>query len=277
MADIYGSHFEYAGVSSRQYNLIIGNVGTSRMIQLGGTKETISLFSKKNRQRHIIDDDYSGAMLSFDVEFITDNTRPLEYSERRKIEKWLFKKHNCCKLYFDIADDTSVETYEYIDGICKRNYLNCRFVNPEKLEYNGGIVGYKATLEADSDMFWQDAVENIYTINNATESDSTIITVAVDTDLDDYTYPKVTINIGSTGGDVIISNNSDDSTRLTKFVGLSPNANIIMKGELNYISGQYYEKFAKQNFIRLLDGENKLAVIGNVSSIKIEFQNRRSL
>lgn len=277
MADIYGSHFEYAGVSSRQYNLIIANVGTSRMIQLGGTKETISLFSKKNRRRHIIDDDYSGAMLSFDIEFVTDNTRSLEYSERRKIEKWLFKKQDYCKLYFDIADDTSVETYEYIDGICKRNYLNCRFVNPEKLEYNGGVIGYKATLEADSDMFWQDAVENIYTINNATESDSTIITVTVDTNLDDYTYPKVTINIGSTGGDVIISNNSDDSTRLTKFVGLSPSTSIIMKGDLNYISGQYYEKFAKQNFIRLLDGENKLTVMGNVDSMKIEFQNRRSL
>lgn len=277
MADIYGSHFEYTGVSSRQYNLIIANVGTSRMIQLGGTKETISLFSKKNRRRHIIDDDYSGAMLSFDIEFVTDNTRSLEYSERRKIEKWLFKKQDYCKLYFDIADDTAVETYEYINGICKRNYLNCRFVNPEKLEYNGGIVGYKATLEADSDMFWQDAVENTYTINNATESDSTIITIAVDTDLDDYTYPKVTINIGNTGGDIIISNNSDDSARLTKFVGLSPNANIVMKGDLNYINGQYYEKFAKQNFIRLLDGENKLAVMGDVSSIKIEFQNRRSL
>lgn len=277
MADIYGSHFEYAGKMSRQYGLIIATIGTERMLQLGGTKESISLFSKKAKRQYLMDDDYSGAMLSFDIEFVTDNERLLELSERRAIEKWLFNKREYCKLYFDIADDLYGETFEYIDGARKRNYLNCRFVNPEKLEYNGGIVGYKATLEADSNMFWQDAIEKSYSVGNAYEDISSVISVTVDSDIDDYVYPKVTINMGGVGGDIIISNNSDDSTRLTKFVGLSPYATIVMKGELNYVSGQYYEKFAKQNFIRLLDGENKLTVMGNVDSMKIEFQNRRSL
>lgn len=90
-----------------------------------------------------------------------DNERLIEPSERRAIEKWLFNKREYCKLYLDMADDLYGETFEYIDGIRKRNYLNCRFINPEKLEYNGGIVGYKATLEADSNI-----KEILYPIKN---------------------------------------------------------------------------------------------------------------
>lgn len=277
MADIYGSHFEYAGRMSRQYGLIIATIDTARVTQLHGARESISLFSKKSKRNYQIDDNYSGAALSFDVEFVTDNERLLEVSERRAIEKWLFNQRDYCKLYFDIADDLYGETFEYIDGVRKRNYLNCRFVNPERLEFNGGIVGYKATLEADSDMFWQDAIEKTCVVGNAYEDISSVISVNVDSDINDYIYPKVTITMGSVGGDIIISNDTDDSTRFTKFVDISPYATITMKGELNYISGQYYEKFAAQNFIRLLDGENKLSVTGNIDTLKFEFQNRRSL
>lgn len=277
MADIYGSHFEYAGKTSRQYGLIIAAVKTERMTLLSGAKESISLFNKKSGRRYLADDDYSGAMLTFDAEIVTDTGRPLEQRERRRIEKWLFGQVGYCRLYFDTADDLYGETFEYVDGVRKRNYLNCRFVNPEKLEYNGGIVGYKASLEADSNMFWQDSIEKTYQLENPSEDSSSVISICTDSDSCGYIYPKVTVTMGSAGGDIVISNGSDDSTRLTKFVGLSPHASLIMNGELNYISGQYYEKFAKQNFIRLLDGENKLSVMGNVDSVKIEFQNRRRL
>lgn len=277
MADIYGSHFEYGGISSRQYGLIIANVDTSRMLQLGGTKEGVTVFSKSAKKRYLIDDDYTESSISFDIEIVTENGRRLEQFERRQIEKWLFNHRTYRKLYLDIADDEFGETYEYVDGKRLRNYLNCRFINPEKMEYQGGVVGYKVTLEADSSMFWQDATVKTFSVNNGTTDTSTIITVMVDTDLDDYIYPKVTIKMGSIGGDITIANNSDDSTRLTKFVGIGASATLIMKGELNYVSGQYYEKFYQRNFIRLLDGENKLMVLGNVDSIEIEYSARRMM
>ena len=125
-------------------------------------------------------------------------------------------------------------------------------------------------------MFWQDAITKTFTIQNDDPTMSSSIVVKVDTDLDDYIYPKVSFTLGSYGGDVIITNHSDDSTRLTKFVGLSPFATVTMRGELNYVSGQYYEKFYKSNFIRLLDGANNLSVMGDVQTITIEFQNRRA-
>lgn len=277
MADIYGSHFEYGGVSSRLYGLIIVNVETDRMTQLSGQKEGVTIFSKSAKKRYLIDDDYSSSPITFDIEIVTDSDRCLELAERRKIEKWLFNHRNYRRLYMDIADDERGETYEYINDECKRIYLNCRLINPEKIEGNGGVVGYKATLESDSNMFWQDSIEQAFTVNNGSESVSSNITITIDTDMEEYVYPKVTIQMGSSGGDVIIANNNDDSTRLTKFIGLGELATVVMKGELNYVSGQYYEKFADRNFIRLLDGENTLTIIGDVESITFEYSARRVL
>lgn len=277
MADIYGSHFEFGGVSSRQYSLVIANVDTSRMAQLCGTKEGVTIFSKNAKKRYLVDDDYANSPVSFEIEIVTENGRRLETVERRQIEKWLFNHRAYRKLYLDIADDEFGETYEYVDGKLLRNYLNCRFINPEKVEYQGGVVGYKATLEADSSMFWQDATVKTFPIHNNSSTASAIITVNVDTDMDEYIYPKVTIQMGSDGGDITIANNSDDSTRFTSFTGIGAFATLIMKGELNYVSGQYYEKFYQRNFIRLLDGENKLMVRGNIDSIEIEYSSRRAM
>lgn len=276
MADIYGSHFEYGGVLSRQYGLIVATVNTERMIKLNGDISGSTVFSRVAQKRYLVGDDLSESPMSFEVEILTEDGRGIEQSERREIEKWLFNKHDYRKLYFDMEDDDFGDMQELVDGVRKRLYLNCRFVNPEKLEYNGGVVGYKATLEADSSMFWQDAITKTFTLDNSSASATTVITVDVDSDIDDYIYPKVTFTLGSAGGDVIIINNSDDSTRFTKFVGLSAYASIIMKGELNYISGDNYQKFATRNFVRLLDGANNLTVQGNVANIEFEFQNRRN-
>lgn len=275
MADIYGSHFEFAGVSSRELGLIIANVNTSRSVSLGGPKEGVTIFSRAANKQYLIDDDYSSSPVSFEVEIITDSDKCIEFAERRKIEKWLFNHRDYRRLYLDIDDDVYGETYEYIDGEKKRNYLNCRFINPERVDGNGGVIGYKATLEADSNMFWQDAIVKTYTVNNSTEDASSNITLLVDTDLDEFIYPKVTIHIGSVGGDIIIFNNDDDSSRMTKFVGMSPMSSVIMKGEINYISDQYYLKFASRNFIRLVDGENTLTIKGNVQTIEFEYSARR--
>lgn len=276
MADIYGSHFEYASKSSREFGLIIAAVEESRMAKRAGDIEGVTIFNKVAQKRYLIDDDITNSPISFNVEILSVDMMPIDFVERRKIEKWLFNRHDYRKLYIDMADDPCCETYEVIDGAIKRNYLNCRFINAEKLEYEGGVVGYKAVLEADSAMFWQDTITKTVQVLSIDPSMTANISVTLDTDIDDYTYPKVTISVGGYGGDVTIINHSDDSSRLTKFVDLPPLAVITMRGDINYVSGQYYEKFYKSNFVRLLDGVNNLAVTGDVASITIEYQNRRS-
>lgn len=275
MADIYGSHFEYASKSSREYGLIIANIETNRLTQTCGEITGVTIFNKVSKRNYLIDDDFSDFPLSFDIEIIQENQTPISYSDRRKIAKWLFNKHSYRKLYIDMADDFSNESYEVVDWEVKRNYLNCRFINPEKIENDSGVIGYKATIECDSGMFWQDATIKEFSLDNDGSESSSIVTVNVDSDIDDYIYPIVTITLGNSGGNITIANNSDNDSRLTQFVNMSPLSTIIMKGEINYISGNYYEKFQNRNFIRLLDGDNNISILGDVATIKFEFQNRR--
>ncbi len=277
MADIYGSHFEYGGVSSRMYDLVFVNVNTDRWTQLSGSVEPVTIYSKSANRNYLIDDDYTGSPVSIDAEIVTGSGRCLETAEQRQAEKWLFSHHDYRRLYFDTADDPDAQTYECVDGTLYRNYLNCRFLNPERIEGNGGVCGYKFQIVCDSNMFWQDARTHSYSVHGGAADASTIISVPVDTDFQAYIYPKVTITIGSVGGDITIVNNTDDSTRMTRFLGVSPYASIVMKGELNYLNGEYYEKFVDRNFIRLLDGDNQFMVLGDIDTITFEYSPRRRM
>lgn len=272
--DLSGSYFEYNGTTSRKYGLIFAHVNTEEFEQLNGEIESVVIFNKKGKRNYFIGESFEDSPIKFEAEIITDNDSVIDRFMRREIEKWLFHQHTYCKLYTDMDCDTYGEAYELVNGIQKRLYLNCRFVNPEKIESGSGLVGYRFTVECDSCMAWQDPVTYTY---NLSGSSSTII-VNVDSDLKDYIYPKVTIQTGSSGGDIQIINFTDDNTRATSFVSLSPNITLTMRGDgINYISGDYYQRFSNKNFIRFLDGENTLNITGDVKSLVFEFQNRRYL
>lgn len=275
MADLSGSHFEYGGISSREYGLIIANAETQRYTGLSGSIKGTVVYNKKNQRRYLIDDDYSDFPLSFDIEIIKDNEQCIEYNIRRKIEKWLFNRSRYQKLYIDQGDDWFSETTEFVDGEQKRLYLNCRFINPERLEYNGGTVGYKVTLEADSGMWWQDPIKKTVMINNTNTTDTEQVCIVTDSDMDDYIYPTIKIYGGIQSGTVTLINHSDDENRETA-VYLFSGSTVTIDSEINYVSGGQYTAMSKRNFPRLLDGENNLTVTGSVEKIEVTFQNRRS-
>lgn len=273
--ELYG-HFSYNGRSSREFGLMIANAETKRNTKLSGEIESSVVFGKKAIRNYFACDDYSDSPLSIDVEILCDEDQILNVPTQREIKKWLFYMQGYGKLFIDLEDDPYGENYELVDGQQKRIYLNCRFTNPERVEGNGGICGYRATLEADSPLAWQEKVDATITLTGGTNANA-VSTLSIDTDLRDYTYPKVTITTGESGGDIIIANNTDDATRLTKFVGVSANTQIVMNNEIGYVSGQNYSKFAIKNFVRLLDGDNAISTVGDIVSIKFEWQNRRYL
>ena len=279
MADLSGVHFEYGGVSSRLYGLITANVETTRFTKVAGDISGVTIYNKKNRRRYLIDNDSSDSPLSFELDIVTDDERPLEFNERRQIEKWLFNRGQYKKFYIDMEDDCLGETTELIDGVQKRLYMNCRFINPERLEYNGGIVGYKVTMETDSCMWWQEPVTKTFTISapNSTSVTTTNFTVTTDSDLDDYIYPKFTITAAGATGEVRIINNSDDAYRIFSIVTVGEGAPITINSETNYISSGVYSTLNNKNFPRLLDGDNVFTIQGCVASVQVEFQNRRNL
>ena len=264
--ELYGCGFEYAGVQSDKYDLIFANVETERNRNIIGGGELITVFNGHNNMRHYVNTSFEDAAMQFEAEVVTEV--PLSDADQRAIERWLFYRDGFKKFYPDVPP-------EFINGEAKRVYLNCIFTNPSKLEYNGGVVGYRFTVMCDTPMAWQDPVTFEYALTNGT-TDSTIITVPVDTDMPGYTYPVVEI-VMSDDGDVNIVNNTDNSSRMTSFLGLVSTATVRMDGSTNFISGDYYELFTNRNFVRLLNGENKLAITGPVEKVSISWQNMRWL
>jgi len=99
--------------------------------------------------------------------------------------------------------------------------------------------------------------------------------VDVDTDLNDYIYPDVTIEVGSEGGDIIIYNATDDATRFTEFSSVPPSTTFTMKGSINHITNNMYPYFTSRNFIRLVNGRNNFFMYGDISKITFSFNNRK--
>lgn len=276
MPDIYGSHFEFGGQSSRRYKLILANVTTERLRALAGQIASDTVFNRKSKQRYLINNNYNDSPLTLDVDILTDDDTVLGKTERRDIKKWLFNRHEYQKFYIDLADDIGCETFDYIDGERKRLFMFCRFLNPEKLEYNGGIVGYKATLEADSGYWWQDPIVKTFTLNHSSSSDYTNITLTVDSDIDDYIYPRVVFYTTGTG-DVKITNLTDDSSRTLHFEAVPSGSFIALNSETSSVTPPFFSKLVNYNFPRLLDGINTLQITGAISTIAFQFSNRRML
>lgn len=274
MPDIYGSSFTYGTGDSDTYGLIIASGNSGRFIGVSGEIKPATIFNRKAKKNYLIIDDYSDSPLSFDVDIVTADATVLTTAQQRAIVKWLFNRHNYRQLRLDEWECVLSGGSPYDDPT--HMYLNCRFLNPEKIEGSNGVFGYKCTLECDAPVIWKDPVSRTFTFSNTTSSSTNSISMAIDCDFDDYIYPEVKVTMGSTGGNFIIINTTDDSTRYTKFVNMTASSSVTMKGEINMVSGDYYEKFENQNFVRLLDGTNTLTVNGDVASVKITYQDRRA-
>lgn len=274
--ELAGSYFTYSGTSSRKYNLIFAHVKTDEMTKMVGNVQGNRVYNKGGNRNYFIGESFEDSPIQFEAEIVNDKGGLIPVHQRREIEKWLFHQTDYRKLYIDWLCDDFAETVELIDGQHVQMYLNCRLTNPERLNYGGGVSGYKFTVECDSCMAWQDAVTFEYVNENSNSDNVNIYSVNVDTDLHDFVYPKVKIKTGNYGGDITIVNNADDSSRLTKFIGITAGTEFTMTGGgSNFISGDNFLKFSDKNFVRLVDGENKITVMGDVRSITFTFQNRR--
>jgi hypothetical protein len=275
--ELSGNHFEYGGKSSRDFGLVFGHVETTRVAELSGELDISTNFNRRTNSNQLIKYNYESSPLSLEVELVSDDCEPIPLDTQNEIIKWMFNRKTYRKLYID-TDDADRSCYDIIDGTTYRHYLNCIFINPIKIEDGSGqVLGYRATIKCDSHLAWQDPVVVEIATPTASLETSCNAEITIDTDTDEYIYPIVTINVGSTGGVIKLVNYSDDENRVTGFINATPLSSIVMKGDLNYVSGQNYERFSNRNFIRLINGVNSIYVFGDVTSIKFEYQSRRYL
>lgn len=271
--NIYGCHFTYAGVDSNTYSLMIANVDTNRDERLAGDVSGEYIYRKSDKTFRLLGDSHKDSQMVFDVDIITDDGSVLSNANRRAVEKWLFNKQTFRKLYIDENDDPLGESYETVGGSKKSLYMACRFVNPEKIDTGCGVVGYKATIECDSGFLWQDEITYTFTAEQGASSGSFVVTV--DTDINDYTYPQVTIATRSGCAEFTIYNSTDDANRTTTFTELIGSDSITMNGNIGFVDSNHYSNFSGLNFIRLLDGTNTFIYTGAISSITFKWNNRR--
>lgn len=265
MMDFYGCYFKYGTFDSSTYKLAITNIETSRITILQASQNINTVHTRRNNMHLLTRVTYDEAPISFEMEITTIDGSIIEDADVPVIESALFNKKTFTKLYtFSVCDD------EYVEPTL---FLNCLFTEGEMIEVDGGIVGYKVIITMDSVMAWEDAQTQSFTLSGSTNTCS----VNVDSDINDYIYPVVSITTGGSGGNISIYNNSDDATRFTSFTGVPANTTFFMDSTTNHLSNLTYSYFNDRNYIRLLNGENNFYITGNVISISFTFNNRKFL
>lgn len=166
MFNLTECHFIYNDVNSRTYDLVVAHIDSEEFRPVFGAKEGVYIFNKATKSRHIISDRYEDSPLMCEVEIVRCDGAPLNKTEIREIERWLFTNSKYRKLYIDPVDDPLGETYEISNGQQVQTYLNCRFVNAEKIFGNGGVIGFRCDIETDSYLAWQDMTVAFYVANN---------------------------------------------------------------------------------------------------------------
>ena len=166
MFNLTECHFIYNDINSRKYDLIVAHIDSEEFRPICGNKEGVYIFNKATKSRHLISDKYDGGSLTCKVEIVRCDGIPFNKTELREAERWLFTNGKYRKLYIDPVDDPVGESYEISHGQQVKTYLNCRFVNAEKIFGNGGVIGFRCDIETDSYLAWQDTTVAYYVANN---------------------------------------------------------------------------------------------------------------
>lgn len=250
-----GEYFIYNGKSSEEYGLMFLNKDTEENKEVGGVIE-YTTFKHNKSPNYIIQDINYNSYFEFEIEAISE--KPLD-EDIDSIYNWLLSQPDYKKLY--VGDD------EY--------YYYCIFTNSSFIKAYGpegyGIYGIKATMQCDSMFMWKD-VTNTYSNEELIETIVENNTSAVK----EYTYPNLVIHVGGTGGDITVQNISEN--RLIKIHSALVGDIITINSFPCYISSylndndvMVYENFNKQ-FPRLLQGENRIGIVGDIDQITLSYK-----
>jgi phage-related protein len=260
----YASSFQYKNIPSETFNLRISSTSSSGMEKSMGSTN-MEVISQKifRRPRPFLLGMTPSPVMSFGVEITSPDY--IDAETFQKIQAWLFSSRTYDKLMVFQPD-------------IQNSYFNCIFNNPETIYSGNRISGVSATVECDSPFAWEFAKTTTYTYT-VPIVDSTIVFNNRSDDTGNYLYPNLVITINSLGSSVSITN-SDDSSRVFSFTGLSPSEVLTINNDLQTISsstGLKRMSTFNKNFLRLVPYLNHLQVQGNVSSIQITTQFARKI
>jgi len=234
---ISGNYFKYDNKSSKDYGLIFANIDTEYTGTIVEAKKTYTVSRLPRGSRFYVTGRKCEEPLSREVEIICES--PLTDIQKRNITKWLFDRPTNYPL--------EILSKEY-NGM----HYNCRFVEQTEHNYGDGNHGWKCTIVCDAPWGWENENTVTYTSNNFVFNNYS--------DDTDYLTPKLQFTTGSTGGNVTITNITDNNN-IIECNNLSANETIIMDilGQVTSSTGlSRTNNFIKHNLLKMVSGENQL-------------------
>lgn len=218
--------FDYDGINSTSYSLMIGGISVSEEIPLGLSREVLS--SGLNRYRSITTNMGTqwSDVLSFDVSFIKS---PCEFPddegmifteyEVNEIAAWLTSPDypTLLKMYDD--DLESFTRYEYF-GV---------FSDIQSQVWNGDIIGLNCTFHTNSPFAWTEEKKKQI---SSTQDDNQLQIVVNSAERKRELYPIVTIS--DSAGEVTITAVTDGNNSLTLTIPSNTEVNIDCQKYLIY-------------------------------------------
>ena len=260
----YGSTFIYDGVPSEEYNLQIINFETGLQEGISGGASTIIEEYQIHRPKAYFYKRTHDVPLEF--EFIVGSCSSRTAVDFNSINKWLLGKSSYKKLQIVQSDLYNI-------------YWNVIFTDAVPLYVGNLLYAIKYTAHCDSGFAWS-LPETFYYTTSLSYTSQNIGNIFLDSAIDEYIYPIINVSMNNLGGDIWLSNLKDldafGAWRTVGFLNLQAyetfyidNQNKIITSSLNNFK---YSRLWDGRWFRLINGINTLHLIGNISSISVEYQ-----
>jgi len=259
----FSKDFVFDGIPSAAHNLFITNLGEGEAYMSSGNSVDILTEPIFRRAKPYFYGVTQGRnVLSFNCAITSPDEITAENSGI--IQRWLFGHLEYKKLQI-LQEDLQM------------SYFNCFLNNPRTLRVGNKIHGYEFTVVCDAPWGWEfeKTLTKSYTIELASET----YDFRNKSDDNDYLYPSLVVTFNIFGGDLTLTNNSDNSRAFT-LTGFSPSEVVTIDNDRGIISSDsgllVMSKFNK-NWFRLIRGTNNITLLGNVSSVDMTYSFARKV
>lgn len=258
----YGKSFVFNSKPSDVYNLYITSLDGGQETHGLGDVEVLLETVFRRAKPYFLGASQSSSVLT--IPAMINSPDVIDAPISGAIEKWLFGQLGYKKLQIIQPDMLDV-------------YFNCFLKNPSMLKTGNQIRGYSFDIECDAPWAWQ--FEKTLTKTYTAETVSDSFSFKNTSDNNDYLYPKTTITINEFGGDITITNASDNS-RIFQITDLSANEVLTIDNDLGILTSSTdllrMGTFNK-NWFRLVSGNNEISIDGNVASFVMNYSFARKV
>lgn len=261
MAGFNAVKFLFDGVLSTDYDMYIVNLNDS------GVKDNMAsdqmeiiqdMIYRKNKP-YLYGTTQTG-QLEFELTFAS--SKPVDRIQSAKIQKWLFGKKKYSKLQILQCDLDTV-------------YFNCFLLKPTITSVGNLPYAFTCTVSCDAPWSWEFPKKKTFA-SNLFESN---IVFYNDSDDSDYLYPHNVFTLDNLTTSLKVINLSDNN-RTSEITNISPNETITLDNYRQIITSSTglnrLGNFNK-NWFRLVQGVNKLKIIGGIQASTMTYQNARKV